>query len=216
MEAKAIAELLEEPEFQVPRVRLPPRPAPPASLNGEASLRHLVAAPCRWGTSPFRQLAHRTSQHHRWQALGVPAWVAVSFKDGAHLTSGEPLADLGAAIFTPGPSGAPRGGGLLAAVGLNCGPPEHAAAALQTLAAAARAAGAAAPPALVCYPNKGEAWDVERRAWVADTALPDDDFACACRAWRDAGARFIGGCCRTTPETITGIRASLRRGRSMM
>ncbi len=150
------------------------------------------------------------------QALGVPAWVAVSFKDGAHLTSGELLADLGTAIFTPGPSGAARGGGLLAAVGLNCGPPEHAAAALQTLAAAARAAGAAPPPPLVCYPNKGEAWDVARRAWVADTALPDDDFACACRSWRDAGARFIGGCCRTTPETITGIRASLRRGRAMM
>lgn len=150
----------------------------------------------------------RTAPNENYvQALGVPGWISVSFSDGTTLTSGESLADLASALFTP--AGA-RGGGLLAAVGLNCGPPEHAAAALATLGAAARAAsGGSQVPPLVCYPNKGEEWDVQARAWVKDTAVPDDRFACACRAWRSAGARFIGGCCRTTPETIAGIRAAL-------
>ncbi len=130
----------------------------------------------------------------------------MSFSDGAKLASGESLADLAAALFTP--SGA-RGGGLLFAVGLNCGPPEHAAVALATLGAAAQAASGGTKVPLVCYPNKGEEWDVQAKAWVKDTALPDDRFACACRTWRSNGARLIGGCCRTTPETITGIRAAL-------
>ncbi len=141
------------------------------------------------------------------QALGVPAWISVSFSEGARLTSGEPLADLAAALFT---AAGPRGGGLLLAVGINCGPPAHAEAALSALTAAARAAlGGGAAPGLVCYPNKGEEWDVQSRAWVSDTAVPDDRFACSCRAWRAAGARLLGGCCRTTPETIAGIRAAL-------
>ena len=137
----------------------------------------------------------------------MPAWISVSFIDGSKLTSGESLADLAAALVTPA---GPRGGGLLVALGVNCGPPEHAEAALATIGGALRAAlGTDKTLALVCYPNKGEAWDVQARTWVQDTAVPDDRFACACRAWQTAGARFIGGCCRTTPETITAIRAAL-------
>ncbi len=62
---------------------------------------------------------------------------------------------------------------------------------------------------LVVYPNSGERWDAEGRRWHGvDGSF---DFGEAAPRWLARGARLIGGCCRTTPETIRSIRAALTR-----
>ncbi|KAL3510791.1 hypothetical protein ACH5RR_030192 [Cinchona calisaya] len=48
--------------------------------------------------------------------------------------------------------------------------------------------------AIIFYPNSGKIWDgVAKNGW-----------------WRDAGAKLISGCCRTTPTTIHAISKVLK------
>mmetsp|Transcript_22518 Transcript_22518/g.62210 ORF Transcript_22518/g.62210 Transcript_22518/m.62210 type:complete len:322 (-) Transcript_22518:144-1109(-) len=67
--------------------------------------------------------------------------------------------------------------------------------------------------ALVCYPNSGEGWDDEKRAWVeSPEAAGPQHFAAQARAWVAAGGgvlRILGGCCRTTPAHIRCMRDAL-------
>jgi S-methylmethionine-dependent homocysteine/selenocysteine methylase len=60
----------------------------------------------------------------------------------------------------------------------------------------------------VAYPNSGEAWDAASRSWVGPGSFAAADVV----AWRDAGARLVGGCCRVTPADITQIATALRNG----
>jgi homocysteine S-methyltransferase len=119
------------------------------------------------------------------------AWLAFSCRDEARIAHGEPIAGAAAlAEQTP----------QVIAVGVNCTPPRFAEALL-------RAARTATNKALLCYPNSGESWDNANYCWVDS---PDaGDFAAAALRWRDAGARLIGGCCRTTPEDIRRLRDRL-------
>ncbi|WZH38909.1 MAG: homocysteine S-methyltransferase [Microbacterium enclense] len=84
----------------------------------------------------------------------------------------------------------------LLAVGVNCCAPEHVVAALETAPALA----------LVAYPNSGERWDAAARRWRGAGA----PLAESAPAWVAAGARLIGGCCRSTPADIAAIAAALR------
>ena len=68
------------------------------------------------------------------------------------------------------------------------------------LVAAARAV--TAKPVLA-YPNSGECWDAATQSWHGH----GDDFAGDAPAWLAAGARLVGGCCRTRPATITSLAA---------
>ncbi|CAN0189420.1 unnamed protein product, partial [Ectocarpus sp. 13 AM-2016] len=116
------------------------------------------------------------------------------------------------------------------AVGVNCTSPSHAAGALRTLAAArarpdARHGAPRETPrsriALVAYPNSGEEWDASARDWVEGTGLREggagggggggaEEFGRMARdEWFAAGARVVGGCCRTRPAHVTEIRRAL-------
>ncbi|MBO9316687.1 MAG: homocysteine S-methyltransferase family protein, partial [Chloroflexus sp.] len=59
--------------------------------------------------------------------------------------------------------------------------------------------GATSKP-IVVYPNSGETYDPVAQCWIGSTEI--DDFVAQARQWYTAGARLIGGCCRTTPEHI--------------
>ena len=59
---------------------------------------------------------------------------------------------------------------------------------------------------LVAYPNTGETWDAATRTWHGGAAPLADDAP----AWVAAGARLVGGCCRSTPSDIAGIAAAIR------
>lgn len=123
---------------------------------------------------------------------GVWAWVSFSCRDGAHTSHGEPIAAC-AAFLDAHPQ--------VAAVGVNCTAPQHIAA----LAAAAREA---TTKPIVIYPNSGETWRAEDGAWEGEASR--EEFARQALAWHAAGARLIGGCCRTTPEHIAELAAALR------
>jgi len=53
------------------------------------------------------------------------------------------------------------------------------------------------------YPNSGERYDAASGTWHGHA---DASFCEASRSWVEAGARLIGGCCRTTPGDIAALR----------
>jgi homocysteine S-methyltransferase len=84
-------------------------------------------------------------------------------------------------------------------VGVNCTPPAF----ISDLLASAGGV-------TVVYPNSGETWDAERRSWMGESSERPRRIAELAPKWRRLGARVVGGCCRTTPATISAIRAALQ------
>ncbi|MFF4116034.1 homocysteine S-methyltransferase [Streptomyces sp. NPDC001714] len=118
------------------------------------------------------------------RGLGVPAWLSYSVA-GGRTRAGQPLEEafaLAAAVDE------------VIAVGVNCCAPEDVDRAVEV---AARVTG----KPVVVYPNSGEVWDAEARAWTGRSLFDAGQVA----GWREAGARLIGGCCRVGPEAIAGI-----------
>ncbi|KAJ4831010.1 sulfide-quinone oxidoreductase [Turnera subulata] len=58
---------------------------------------------------------------------------------------------------------------------------------------------------ILVYPNSGESYDGERKEWVQNTGVSDEDFVSYVNKWCEDGASLVGGCCRTTPNTIKAI-----------
>ena len=60
---------------------------------------------------------------------------------------------------------------------------------------------------IVVYPNSGEMYNAKHKTWFGDfTTL---DFSKKALQWKQAGARLIGGCCRTGPGHISNLRKIL-------
>jgi homocysteine S-methyltransferase len=123
-------------------------------------------------------------------APGVPVWVSVTCADAGRTRHGEPVADAFAA------AAASR---HVTALGVNCTAPEHA---LELVGAAASTG-----KPVVVYPNSGEGWDAARRRW--NPSGGSDVDGSSARRWVAAGARYVGGCCRVTPEQISDIAAAV-------
>ena len=87
------------------------------------------------------------------------------------------------------------------AVGVNCVKPEVVGTAVRALAARTR-------KPLVVYPNSGERWDAGDESWHG--AAAHESLAALAPGWVADGARLVGGCCRTGPEDIRALAASLR------
>jgi homocysteine S-methyltransferase len=122
------------------------------------------------------------------RGLGVPAWLSYTV-DGMHTRAGQPLEEAFALAAEVDE---------VIAVGVNCCAPADVGPATEI---AARVTG----KPVVIYPNSGEAWDAEARAWTGRSRFAPEQV----KAWRDAGARLIGGCCRVGPEAIASIRQAL-------
>lgn len=92
----------------------------------------------------------------------------------------------------------------VAAIGINCTPPQYIPALLDEMGAATR-------KPLAVYPNSGEVYDPVTKTWHGTGEA--GAFAAASRLWHQHGARLIGGCCRTTPahiEQVLGWVSQLR------
>ena len=122
----------------------------------------------------------------------ISAWVSFSARDAAHTCQGEPLADCAAELAAH-----PQ----VAAIGVNCTAPRY----VPALIAAVRRV---TDKPIVAYPNSGEIYDVTTNAWSGETACAD--FGAQALAWHAAGARLIGGCCRTTPAHIREVAQRMR------
>ena len=116
-----------------------------------------------------------------------PAWFSYSI-EGNHTRAGQPLTD---AFAIPSID-------QILAVGINCCRPADVQPAVETAVAVT------GKPA-VAYPNAGESWDARARQWTGTTTSP----ATLAPGWRDAGASFIGGCCRVGPDDIRALAAAI-------
>lgn len=118
------------------------------------------------------------------------AWFSFTLRDSQHLSDGTPLRDV-LAFLADYPQ--------ILAVGINCIALENTVDALSYLHSQT-------PLPLVVYPNSGEHYDAVTKTWhhhgeacaTLEGYLPE---------WLAAGAKLIGGCCRTTPKDIAALKA---------
>lgn len=119
------------------------------------------------------------------------AWFSFQARDGAHIADGTAFARVVEEIDSEG---------QILAVGVNCTAPE-------LVGDLIRIAKNHTDKPVVVYPNSGEEWDAERRRWTpASGQCSFDELAFE---WFTLGARLIGGCCRTGPETVKKVRNRL-------
>lgn len=129
---------------------------------------------------------------HRYPDMG--AWISFSCKDEAHTCGGDAIADCARLLDKER---------QVTAIGVNCTAPQYVADLIRNIRAHTT-------KPVVVYPNTGETYDAVTKTWHG-SPTPYRDFV---RQWYEAGARLIGGCCRTTPDDIRGIaafRASLQK-----
>lgn len=115
---------------------------------------------------------------------GQAAWLSFSCRDEKSLNHGEPI-EAAVALANSSPQ--------IVAVGVNCTAPVFVEGLLKRAAIPAE-------KFLLAYPNSGEGWDAEGKCWLP--APVEKDVPGQARRWFAAGARLIGGCCRTTPDDI--------------
>ncbi|MFJ3231987.1 homocysteine S-methyltransferase [Streptomyces sp. NPDC086787] len=123
------------------------------------------------------------------RGLGVPAWLSYTV-DGDRTRAGQPLEEAFALAGDVEE---------VIAVGVNCCAPGDVEHAVRT---AARVTG----KPVVAYPNSGEVWDAESHVWSGRAGFTGGQA----RAWRAAGARLVGGCCRVGPAEIASVARELR------
>ncbi len=116
------------------------------------------------------------------------AWFSFTLRDDRHLSDGTPLAKVVETLAKY-----PQ----IVALGVNC------IALGKTIAALTHLHSLTTLP-LVVYPNSGETYDATTKEWHthADSCGSLVDYL---PQWLEAGARLIGGCCRTTPKDIAAL-----------
>ena len=124
------------------------------------------------------------------------AWISFTARDEKHISEGQVFAECVKQLADH-----PQ----IAAIGVNCTSPKY----VSSLICEAKQA--TDKPILV-YPNSGETYNAIKNDWNGSPVL--DSFGEQAREWYDAGARLIGGCCRTTPEDIRVIASWVRSSRS--
>ncbi len=118
------------------------------------------------------------------------AWITFSCKDEKHISNGELISDCAKWLENQN---------QVAAIGVNCTAPQY----VESLIKEIRKN--TSKPVIV-YPNSGETYDAQTKTWKGSTI----SFADYAKSWYEAGAKIIGGCCRTTPKDIQDIFNLLR------
>jgi homocysteine S-methyltransferase len=122
----------------------------------------------------------------------LAAYISFTCCDGGHTGHGEPI-EACARLLDSAPN--------IIAIGINCTAPRY----ILPLIRKIRAVSA---NRIAVYPNSGETWVAETRSWSGSS--DPESFSALSAAWRDAGADWIGGCCRTGPEHIRAIAQAAR------
>jgi homocysteine S-methyltransferase len=126
----------------------------------------------------------------------LPVWFSFTCRDEKHVAHGELLSECAALVAS-----LPQ----TVAVGVNCTHPALIGALIGELKIGELKAETSKP--IVVYPNSGEGWDAEKRVWTG--ASDAAGFGESARRWFATGAQIVGGCCRTRPEHVAKIAASL-------
>lgn len=148
-------------------------------------------------------------------SLCPPAWMSLACCDGTHLNDGSDIVDALQAIDILDPCAQ-----LVQAIGINCCACEHVHSLITLIGQHVTRTGVRR--AIILYPNSGEEWDAARETWVENTGITTpEQFADAIVSYVDSLCEqhgtdeivqvplIVGGCCRTSPETIAAIRRKL-------
>ncbi|XP_077988156.1 uncharacterized protein LOC144442652 [Glandiceps talaboti] len=120
------------------------------------------------------------------------AWISFSCKDEEHICHGEKFSD---AVKVAASAAA------VTAVGVNCTSPKYIEALLRSVK------GQNGDKTLIVYPNSGESYTQEKEWCGNKDVMKLSEYV---PVWIDAGAKWIGGCCRTTPQDICDIRQTMK------
>ncbi|WP_338553725.1 homocysteine S-methyltransferase [Paenibacillus sp. KS-LC4] len=123
---------------------------------------------------------------------GVYAWLSFSLKNETAISEGTPLAECAAAFADSE---------QIAAIGMNCAPGAVVTEAIKVLRAHSQ-------KPIIVYPNSGESYNPETKTWHGEGSCPS--FLEEAEGWYEAGARIIGGCCRTSPQQIEAVARKWR------
>jgi homocysteine S-methyltransferase len=115
------------------------------------------------------------------------AWISFSARDEQHISEGQVFADCVKELEEYS---------QIAAIGINCTSPKY-------IPALIREAKQVTTKPILVYPNSGEHYDATKSDWDGHPVY--ESFGEEAKEWYNAGARLIGGCCRTTPEDISVI-----------
>lgn len=114
------------------------------------------------------------------------AWITFTCRDAAHTSAGDEIAEC-ARVLDAEPQ--------VVAMGINCVDPALVTSLVRTIASHT-------DKPIVVYPNSGEVWNAGAHCWEGTATR----FTLYLDEWIDAGASWLGGCCRTTPADIRKVR----------
>ena len=122
----------------------------------------------------------------------ITAWMSFSARDGEHISEGQSFADCVKLL---------EDNQQITAIGINCTSPKY-------IPSLVREAKNVTNKPILVYPNSGETYDATKSDWDGHRIY--ESFGEEAKEWYNAGARLIGGCCRTTPEDISVIASWAR------
>jgi len=122
------------------------------------------------------------------ESPGLWAWISFSCRDAGHLSDGTPIRE--AVEICRGVAG-------VAAVGVNCTPPELMAPLIGQIRDAT-------DTPIFVYPNSGESYDPVHKVW--ESTPSSMAWSKVVPIWLQMGVAGIGGCCRVGPDGIREIR----------
>jgi homocysteine S-methyltransferase len=154
--------------------------------NTEADILAFETIPCLDEAIAIKELLNK----HPLQQ----AWISFSCKDEIHLSSGE-LFEEAVKILEDSEQ--------VIGIGVNCTAPEFILSLIQI-------AKPITSKTILVYPNKGEVYNPIDKVW--ETAKSGCiDFQHNATLWLNAGAKAIGGCCRTSPLEIQGLAELIKK-----
>jgi homocysteine S-methyltransferase len=117
----------------------------------------------------------------------LPVYISFTCQDALHVSHGETLRECAELI---------DGQDQVIGIGVNCTRPELIGSLIRELAQVTS-------KPIIVYPNSGEQWDAVHRCWEGDGQI--QQFGELARRWREDGAQWIGGCCRTGPSHVRAV-----------
>lgn len=127
------------------------------------------------------------------ETSSTPAWISFCCRNGEQISDGTAIEDV-VSPFRNHPT--------VQAIGVNCTSPQF------VLPLIERIKATVPDMAVIVYPNSGEVFQPRSKTWSGTETA--QDWKTAARKWRDAGARVIGGCCRTGPAQIRAVRDAMQ------
>ena len=121
------------------------------------------------------------------------AWVTFTCRDESQTSAGDAITECARCLDAE-----PQ----VVAVGINCVDPALVTSLVRSIASVT-------DKPIIVYPNSGEVWNAAGRCWEGTATR----FTAHLERWIDAGASWLGGCCRTTPADIRQVRAVVDRAR---